>query len=128
VSRTPAQRFAILLVMALHLSAWAGDALGFHPCPHHSAIPGAMHAPMGHAPMEHGHAGHGQGSPAPHAQHEACTCVSACPSAAPALLPTAAPALTAAVTSVPAEPLGAASTILPRFLPHVLPYGHAPPA
>jgi hypothetical protein len=123
VNRTPLQRLAIFFVMALHLSAWTGDALGVHPCPHHSGLPAAVEQGAHHA----GNHAHGK-APAGHGAHDVCTCVSACPSAAPALLPDAAPAFQAAVVDHHAAPASPAEALLSSTRPYILPYGQAPPA
>ena len=124
MTRTSSQRLAIFVVMALHLFAWTGDALGVHPCPHHSGIPAALMQPA----MEHGgHHDHGK-APAGHGTHDVCTCVSACPSSAPALLPDAAPALQVAVVEQHPAPAHRAESVLSRTRPYLLPYGQAPPA
>jgi hypothetical protein len=124
VNRTPAQRIAILFVMAFHLFAWTGDALGVHPCPHHSAFDAAA--------MHHGQArtaGHGHGhAPAGQDGHDACTCVSACPSVTPALLPRADATFAADVVTHHAAPPAAGPSLLSRSRPYLLPYAQAPPA
>jgi len=124
VNRTPAQRFAILLVMAFHLFAWTGDVLGVHPCPHHSGLDAAA---MAHAQPGAAHHGHDK-APAGHDGHDACTCVSACPSITPALLPRTATAFSATVAVHHAAAPAAGPSLLSRSRPYLLPYGQAPPA
>jgi hypothetical protein len=135
VERSFSRRLFALLIASVFLLSWAGDALGYHPCPHHSWIAGAEQA---HASGEHAHhAGHAAAAlasvddgQAPHvgqpAEHGACTCAGGCPSAADA------PAESSGglrVASTPGEPPRFGATERPgrRFDPFFLPYGQAPP-
>jgi hypothetical protein len=115
----------------LLLFTWTGDAVGLHPCPHHSGVPAAD---AGH-PEGGGHAAHGghgahDADPAPHSDdHGACTCAGSClgGAALPVLdaVPGEAP-FAAALARHAAAP--DAAGLPDRFPPFVLPYGHAPPA
>jgi len=131
VKRSAANRFSALLAALLLLFTWTGDAVGLHPCPHHSAV-----ARAGGGPAEHGaHAAHGAAAaehdrpPADHGAHGGCTCVGCCP-AGVALPVFAAPCLDVAIV-LPAASVASIDrgTGLPdRFPPFTLPYGLAPPA
>lgn len=139
VKRSPASRFSALAAALLLLFAWTGDAVGLHPCPHHSAVPVAGgHVPAAAVADHGGHMGHGASAaaarhgaaPADHAEHGACTCVECCPAgvslpvfAAPRC--DAAPAL---ATTAAASPAAREAGLPDRFPPFVLPYGLAPPA
>ena len=127
VKRSAANRFSALLAALLLLFTWTGDAVGLHPCPHHSAVARAGGGPAAPA----GHGAHVEHDPAPadHGAHGGCTCVGCCPAgvalpvfAAPcreggALLPAVSVALMDRGTGLP-----------DRVPPFTLPYGLAPPA
>lgn len=126
MKRSSPNRFSALVAALLVLFAWTGDAVGLHPCPHHSALPTAADtADAGAADEDHGaHAP----DPADHGEHGACTCVGCCP--AGAALPAFAAALreTPILDGAPPSSLAGRATDLPaRFPPFVLPYGQAPP-
>jgi hypothetical protein len=133
VKRSAASRFSALVAALLVLFTWTGDAVGLHPCPHHSAVPAAA-APEhggGHA-ADHGAsaaAARHDPSSADHAEHGACTCVGCCP-AGVALPVFAAPCCDASPVLPASPPVSAdPGTGLPdRFPPFFLPYGLAPPA
>lgn len=136
VKRSPASRFSALLAALLLLFTWTGDAVGMHPCPHHSAVPGAAGGHAAAAPAEHAaHAAHGSTAaehdraPAAHGAHGGCTCVGCCP-AGMALPVFAAPCCEAAAPAAAAAAvlLDRGTGLPDRFPPFVLPYGLAPPA
>jgi hypothetical protein len=136
-----------LLVAALLLFGWTGDALGQHACPHHSAVPGAAaHAPAyvgghaGHAGHHGQHSGHGRDDSAPQVEgdhgpasggehpHDACTCVGSCPSAAAGAFPADPDAGLRVVPAWVRQARAGAAPVVPLLLlPFVLPYGQAPP-
>ena len=119
-------RAAALLAVLLVLFSWTGDALGLHPCPHHSAV---ATAEGGHG-GGHSHAAARDAAPSPEEEgHAECTCVGSCPAGVALSVPAASSAVAAAPLARAEVSLRAAGTELPdRFLPHVLPYGQAPPA
>jgi hypothetical protein len=133
---SPAHRAAALLAAVLFVFAWAGDAFGYHPCAHHSALAphvGAAASPSAADGGHDAHAGHyaspeGPGTSAPAAHDGACLCVGGCPVAG-ASLPAGAEVAVAPVadTSEP-RPLASPAAGLPRFRPHVLPFAQAPPS
>ncbi|MET0399372.1 MAG: hypothetical protein ABW277_21460 [Longimicrobiaceae bacterium] len=137
MKRSAANRFSALLAALLLLFTWTGDAVGLHPCPHHSAVARAgggpaagaghgahpEHDPAASAAAEHDRA------PADHGAHGGCTCVGCCP--AGVALPVFAVPFCDVGDAVPAASVAVADrgTGLPdRFPPFVLPYGLAPPA
>ncbi|MDB4951814.1 MAG: hypothetical protein JWM27_4463 [Gemmatimonadetes bacterium] len=133
VNRRASLRPAALLVALLFLLSWAGDSLGFHPCPHHDLLAAAHAAGMEHGGT-HAHAAghHDASSPAApsHQGHDGpCTCLSYCCSAAPAML-SGVPAVQFAALLVHPHhaPAADAASARPRLLPYVLPYGQAPPS
>jgi hypothetical protein len=149
--RTPriplTRRAAALLATVLFVFAWSGDAFGYHPCAHHSALgPHAAASAPPHAAPGDGHAGSHEAhavAPDGHSAHPAapatssseaaehdgaCLCVGGCPVAGASL-----PAGTEIAVSAPEE--GAPSTVppapaarLPRHRPHVLPFAQGPPS
>lgn len=133
VKRSTANRFSALLAALLLLFTWTGDAVGLHPCPHHSAVvraDGGAAAPAGHgAHAEHAAAAEHDRAPAAHGAHGGCTCVGCCP--AGVALPTFAAACREAGVVVPAAPVASVDRgagLPDRFPPFTLPYGLAPPA
>ena len=149
--RTPriplTRRAAALLATVLFLFAWSGDAFGYHPCAHHSAL--APHvgahaeshaAPAPAAAAHDAHAGH-HASPAPatetgaeraapaDAPHDgACLCVGGCPVAG-ASLPSSVEIAVATLDEADASPQhDAPAALLPRLRPHVLPFAQGPPS
>jgi hypothetical protein len=130
VQRTLAHRLTALLVAALFLFTWTGEALGAHACPHHDAVSGAQamaHSDGGHGHHAAVHASHD--APAPqHADSHACTCQGTCPSVASGALPaTDAASLRVAPASVTDAPAPRADGLHPRLVPFFLPYGQGPP-
>jgi hypothetical protein len=132
VERSFSRRLFALLIAFVFLFSWAGDALGYHPCPHHSWIAGAEQA---HASGDHAHhaaavLASADDGEAPHAgqpaEHGACTCSGGCPSIADAPLE---PSNDLRVASTPGEASHFGATERPgrRFDPFFLPYGQAPP-
>lgn len=134
-------RLTALLVAALLLFSWTGEALGQHACPHHDSVPGAAaHASDDGDHAAHaGHAVHEAASEAERDhdrapisesdhQHEACTCLGTCPSAAVEATP---PDPDAGLRVVPAwvrEARADQASLVPlQHLPFFLPYGQAPP-
>ncbi len=137
VKRSAANRFSALLAALLLLFTWTGDAVGLHPCPHHSAVVRAGGGPAARA--GHGaHAEHGPAAaaaaehdraPADHGAHGGCTCVGCCP--AGVALPVFAASCREAGAVVPAAPVASldrGAGLPDRFPPFTLPYGLAPPA
>jgi hypothetical protein len=137
VKRSAANRFSALLAALLLLFTWTGDAVGLHPCPHHSAVARTGGGPAAGA----GHAAHPEHdpaavaaehdrAPAEHGAHGGCTCVGCCP--AGVALPVFAAACREAAAVLPAAAsvaLADRGAGLPdRFPPFALPYGLAPPA
>lgn len=132
LKRSPASRFSALLAALLLLFGWTGDAVGLHPCPHHSAVPAPVASEHGGHAADHGDSAASARSdrtPADHREHGACTCVGNCP-AGVALPVFAAPRCDAAAVQPTAAPsLADRGTGLPDRFPHfALPYGLAPPA
>lgn len=146
MSRSPAHRLAALLAPVFLLFTGTGEALGMHPCPHHSYIEGAAAgAPVSEPASGHGEHGaahaehpappaaadgdhHAAADPAEHPEHGTCTCLGGCPPLGLAL-----PSGEGVEIAVPApadvlrvRPEGERPNASP--IPFVLPYGHAPPA
>jgi hypothetical protein len=148
VHRSLLHRLTGLLVAALLLFSWTGEALGQHACPHHDSVPGAAahaddgdhaahgmaaHAPASTSGQDHDRAGQGQnqdqdqGAESEH-QHEACTCQGSCPSAASEVFPPDPDAgLRVVPTWVRQARFDDTSAVTLLLLPFFLPYGQAPP-
>lgn len=145
MDRTFRKRALALLVVAISLFGWTGEALGTHACPHHSYIEGvhgaaapedavhgaehAHHAEAAHPTEDGSSADDDRSAPAEHPDHSTCTCQGGCPVTAGGALPAAREVqLPPVVLADRAAPTFAASPLVARLAPHVLPYGHAPPA
>lgn len=154
MDRSLFRRSFAVLAAAVSLLSWSGDALGYHPCPHHSGVPGAEHAHAGAsdaAASEHagagGHAEHGapgapyprpdadpdrdypkDSAPAHDTDHGSCTCEGGCPSSPGAPEPVSS-AAELRVAFTPDEPRAVPAVHRPSSLldPFFLPYGQAPP-
>ncbi len=118
MNRSIASRLTALLAAALFFLAWGGEAVGVHPCPHHTAIERA----------EGGHDHHGAPDTPDEPAHGGCTCVSGCPSMAGSLLPPPAGVrLQALVERIAPRAFPPVESSAPHVLPYFLPYSQGPP-
>ncbi|MEW5927746.1 MAG: hypothetical protein AB1941_09685 [Gemmatimonadota bacterium] len=128
MKRSSANRFSALVAALLLLFGWTGDAVGLHPCPHHSAVTAAD---AGHGDSHAAHNASAENAPdaADHGRHGGCTCVGCCPAGVALPVFGASSSSTQAILPPGTVALADRGTGLPdRFPPFVLPYGHAPPA
>ena len=120
MNRSIASRLTALLAAALFFLAWGGEAVGMHPCAHHTAI--------SQAGAEHAHH-HGAPETPEEPAHGGCTCVSGCPSMAGSLLPPlqAGVRLHALVERIAPRQFPPAQSSAPHLVPFFLPYSQGPP-
>ena len=120
---------ALLLAVHFLLAAGAGEAFGYHPCPHHEAVPG-KHGPLSAHAGHHVH-GSNEHQPGTHGdpeQEAPCTCIGTCHGTAAAPFPAIAETEIRFVVrgESPPAPDKTAGT-LSNPLAYLFPHANAPP-